>query len=62
MQLEIKKESLNINTLTTTQYKNATQIQEFLTTLFLYRLLCKFYTGELCPLAVNSKKQKQDTI
>ena len=45
-----------------TRYKNATQLQEFLTTLFLYRLHCKFHTGELCSLAVYCKKQNQDTI
>ena len=50
------------NPLTTTRYKNAGQLWEFLTTLFLYGLHCKFYTGEPCLSAVYSKKQNQFII
>ena len=53
---------LSSNPLTTTRYKNAGQLWEFLTTLFLYGLHCKFYTGEPCLSAVYSKKQNQFII
>ena len=45
------------NPLTTTRYKNAGQLWEFLTTLFLYGLHCTFYTAEPCLSAVYCKKQ-----
>ena len=48
-----------LNPLTTTRYKSAAQLWEFLTNLFLYRLHCKFYTGEPRLSAVCSNKQKQ---
>ena len=50
------------NPLTTTRYKNAGQLWEFLTTLFLNGLHCKFYTAEPCLSAVYSKKQNQFII
>ena len=53
---------LCLNPLTTTRYKNAGQLWEFLTTLFLNGLHCKFYTAEPCPSAVYSKKQNQFII
>ena len=52
----------NIYPLTTTRYKNAVQLYEFLAISVLYRYICKFYTVEPCFSAACCKKQNQFII
>ena len=51
-----------LNPLTTTRYKSAAQLWEFLTNLFLYRLHCKFYTGEPCVFQLSVAKKLNQFI